>query len=205
MITIKEFNEVKRVSAVFLDRDGVINQDFGYVGNWNDFDFCPGALDALKFLSDKGVDIIIITNQSGIARGYYTEEQYNALTKKMLHVMQKHGVTISSVYYCPHYIRGDVLKYAVDCDCRKPKPGMILKGLETFSIKANMIFDNMNEEYVDRLKKLCQRYETEISDFYKSNLITNYPRGQFKGLSVEVFSKFSPASKYQRGKRNSNK
>ena len=55
MITIKEFNEVKRVSAVFLDRDGVINQDFGYVGNWNDFDFCPGALDALKFLSDKVV------------------------------------------------------------------------------------------------------------------------------------------------------
>ena len=79
------------------------------------------------------------------------------------------------------------------------------KDTETFSIKANMIFDNMNKEYVDRLKKLCQRYETEISDVYKSNLITNYPRGQFKGLSVEVFSKVSAGSKYYRGKHNSSK
>ena len=157
MNTVKEFNEVKRVSAVFLDRDGVVNRDFGYVGNWNDFDFCPGALDALKLLSDKGVDIIIVTNQSGIARGYYTEEEYNLLTKKMLHVMQKHGVTISAVYYCPHYIRGDVLKYAVDCDCRKPRPGMILKGLEAFSIKAEnaiMIGDRYSDELASKAANL---------------------------------------------------
>ena len=177
MNTVKEFNEVKRVSAVFLDRDGVVNRDFGYVGNWNDFDFCPGALDALKLLSDKGVDIIIVTNQSGIARGYYTEEEYNLLTKKMLHVMQKHGVTISAVYYCPHYIRGDVLKYAVDCDCRKPRPGMILKGLEAFSIKAEnaiMIGDKNSDELASKAANL--------KFFYIKTKIRNQPSDCFYSL-----------------------
>ena len=133
---VKEAHDVKIVSAVFLDRDGVINQDLGYVGKWADFQFCSGALDALKVLSDTKVHIIIVTNQSGIARGYYTEEEYNALTKKMLFVMENYGVNISSVYHCPHHVEGNIAKYAVTCGCRKPRPGMILKGLETFSIKA---------------------------------------------------------------------
>ena len=153
MNLVKESDGVKVVNAVFLDRDGVINQDFGYVGNWADFYFCPGALDALKMLSDKNVDIFIVTNQSGIARGYYTEQEFNSLTKKMLDVMQEHGVIISSVYFCPHHIEGNVVKYALNCDCRKPKPGMILKGLEDFSIKAEnaiMIGDKDSDELASK-------------------------------------------------------
>ena len=157
MNLVKESDEVKVVNAVFLDRDGVINQDFGYVGKWADFYFCPGALDALKMLSDKNVDIFIVTNQSGIARGYYTEQDFNSLTKKMLDVMQKHGVIISSVYFCPHHIKGNVVKYALNCDCRKPKPGMILKGLEAFSIKAKnaiMIGDKDSDELASKAANL---------------------------------------------------
>jgi len=157
MNLVKESDGVKVVNAVFLDRDGVINQDFGYVGNWADFYFCPGALDALKMLSDKNVDIFIVTNQSGIARGYYTEQEFNSLTKKMLDVMQEHGVIISSVYFCPHHIEGHVVKYALKCDCRKPKPGMILKGLEDFSIKAEnaiMIGDKDSDELASKAANL---------------------------------------------------
>jgi len=192
MNLVKESDEVKIVSAVFLDRDGVINQDFGYVGNWADFHFCPGALDALKVLSDKNVDIIIVTNQSGIARGYYTEEEYNALTKKMLDVMQKHGVIVSSVYHCPHYVEGDVVKYSVTCDCRKPKPGMILKGLEAFSIKAEnaiMIGDKDSDELASKAANLKFFYiNTKIRNqasacFYSLRecveFISNSPRYQF--------------------------
>ena len=157
MNPVNESVEVKVVSTVFLDRDGVINKDFGYVGNWADFHFCPGALDALQVLSDKHVNIVIVTNQSGIARGYYTEKEYNVLTEKMLDVMQKHGVIISSVYHCPHYIDGDVVKYAVTCDCRKPKPGMILKGLEALSVKAEnaiMIGDKDSDELASKAANL---------------------------------------------------
>ena len=157
MNSLKEDGEVKIVSAIFLDRDGVINQDLGYVGKWANFHFCAGALDALKVLSDKNVNIIIVTNQSGIARGYYTEKDYNALTKNMLDVMNNHGVSISSVYHCPHYVKGDVVKYAVSCDCRKPKAGMIFKGLSTFSIKAEnaiMIGDRYSDELASKAANL---------------------------------------------------
>lgn len=75
------------------------------------------------------------------------------------------------------------------------------KDSETFSIKASMIFDNMSEKYIDRLKNLCQRYEAEISDIYKLSSITKFPKGKFKGLSNEVFTKISPSSKYTKGKR----
>ena len=192
MNLVNETNEVKLVSAVFLDRDGVINQDFGYVGNWADFHFCPGALDAMKVLSDKKVDIIIVTNQSGIARGYYTEEEYNVLTKKMLDAMEKHGVMISSVYHCPHHVEGDVVKYAVTCDCRKPKPGMILKGLEAFSIKAEnaiMIGDKDSDELASKAANLNFFYintkiRNQSSDYFYSlgeciEFISNSPKYKF--------------------------
>jgi hypothetical protein len=76
------------------------------------------------------------------------------------------------------------------------------KDFETFSTKANMIFDNISEKYIDRLKNLCQRYEAEISDIYRLRSITKYPKGKFKGLSRDKFSKISPPSKYNKGKIN---
>ena len=161
MNLVKESDEVKVVNAVFLDRDGVINQDFGYVGNWADFYFCPGALDALKMLSDKNVDIFIVTNQSGIARGYYTEQEFNSLTKKMLDVMQEHGVIISSVYFCPHHIEGHVVKYALKCDCRKPLPGMLVKAASDFDInfsEAIMIGDKSSDMQAAEAAGISSRY-----------------------------------------------
>ena len=79
------------------------------------------------------------------------------------------------------------------------------KDIDTFSTKANMVFDNINEKYAHRLTNLCQRYETEISDIYKLSSITKSPKGKFKDLSIDAFSQISPASRFNRGKRSTNK
>jgi D-glycero-D-manno-heptose 1,7-bisphosphate phosphatase len=113
--------------AAFLDRDGVINLDRAYVHRWEDFEFVPGALDAAARLQAAGWRLVIVTNQSGIARGYFTQEQYQELTRRMLQAFEERAVHIDRVYHCPHHPKGSVAPWAVDCDCRKPAPGMILQ------------------------------------------------------------------------------
>ena len=113
--------------CVFLDRDGVINKDTGYVSKWEDFQFIPGVLDAIRKIYANGYDLVIVTNQSGIARGHYTIEEYDLLTNKMLAVIESNGVRVLAVYFCPHLPDGVVFQFAMKCDCRKPAPGMILR------------------------------------------------------------------------------
>ena len=113
--------------AAFIDRDGVINEDRGYVARIEDFVFLPGAIEGLKGLQDAGYLLVIITNQSGIARGYYTEGDYERLTQHMLAELARHGVHVAAVEHCPHLPDAPVVAYRQDCDCRKPKPGMILR------------------------------------------------------------------------------
>ena len=113
--------------AAFLDRDGVINCDRAYVGRWEDFEFVAGAIDAMRRLQQAGYLLVVITNQSGLARGYYTEAQYQALTEQMHKALAEAGVTLAGVYHCPHHPEGQVSEWRRDCDCRKPAPGMILR------------------------------------------------------------------------------
>ena len=113
--------------AVFLDRDGVINLDKAYVSKIEDFEFCKGIFEALKHFQNLGYLLIIVTNQSGIGRGYYSEEAFQKLTewmqKEFLHVKIK----IDGIYHCPHTPEAN-------CACRKPKSGMFLKAIEDFDI-----------------------------------------------------------------------
>jgi len=104
--------------ACFLDRDGVINVDEGYVGTIDRFRFIPGIFEALQKLQQRGFRLIVVTNQSGIARGYYTQADYEKVTRYMLEEFAKRGIKITAVYHCPHHPDEG-------CDCRKPKPGMI--------------------------------------------------------------------------------
>jgi len=104
--------------ACFLDRDGVINVDEGYVGSLERFRFIPGIFEALQKLQQRGFVLIVVTNQSGIARGYYTQADYEKVTRYMLEEFAKRGIEIAAVYHCPHHPDED-------CACRKPKPGMI--------------------------------------------------------------------------------
>ena len=111
--------------AAFLDRDGVINREIGYLHRWEDFEFLPGALQAMKRLHDVGYALVIVTNQSGIARGYYTEADYQALTTKLREALAAAGCPAAGIYHCPHHPSGKLAALAVDCDCRKPQPGML--------------------------------------------------------------------------------
>jgi D-glycero-D-manno-heptose 1,7-bisphosphate phosphatase len=143
--TIESLKEAERFlqpqRVVFLDRDGVINRkpaDGDYVKNWSEFNFLPGAIEALTLLAQKGYDIYIITNQRGIARGFMHEHDLTAIHGKLEEELEKHGAKIKQIYYCPHG-RDD------GCECRKPKPGMLFRAASEHNInltKAIFIGDN---------------------------------------------------------------
>lgn len=113
--------------AVLLDRDGTINQDLGHVFRIEDFVLLPGVLDALKLLTENHIDIFIITNQSGIAKGYYTLKDYEKITAHMLSIFSSKGIAVKEVLFCPHHVEGVVPEFTQKCQCRKPETGMLKK------------------------------------------------------------------------------
>ncbi len=126
--------------AVFLDRDGVLNVDVDYLYKIEDLQWVEGAREALAYLHKKGYQLFVVTNQSGIARGYYTVEDMEKLHQYMQSQMQEYGVQIEKFYYCPHHEEGKVAEYAVDCSCRKPKPGMLLQAMAEYAVDKEQSF-----------------------------------------------------------------
>ncbi|MDP2903131.1 MAG: D-glycero-beta-D-manno-heptose 1,7-bisphosphate 7-phosphatase [Methylovulum sp.] len=120
--------------SVFLDRDGVINQDKNYVHRIDDFIFIDGVFDACKSFVKAGYKIIIITNQAGIGRGYYTEHDFSILNDWMLAEFKRRGVFITAVYYCPHHAKHGLGQYFQACQCRKPEPGMLMQAASDHDI-----------------------------------------------------------------------
>ncbi|TRY09725.1 D-glycero-beta-D-manno-heptose 1,7-bisphosphate 7-phosphatase [Shewanella hanedai] len=116
--------------AVFLDRDGVINIDHGYVHMVDDFEYVEGVFDACRSIKEMGFKLAVVTNQSGIARGLYTEDQFHTLTEWMDWNFADKGIDFDGIYYCPHHAEKGIGDYKQDCDCRKPKPGMMLSAAE---------------------------------------------------------------------------
>ncbi len=116
-----------KARAVFLDRDGTINQDRGYVYRIADFHFYPRAVDAICSLNRAGWKVIVVTNQAGIAHGYFSEEDVRELHRFLHQEVAAGGGRLDGIYYCPHHPGGKVSKYAVSCGCRKPAPGMLLQ------------------------------------------------------------------------------
>ena len=125
---------VKKNRAVFLDRDGTINMEKGYLYRVEDFSFVPGAPQAIKLLKDAGFLVIVVTNQSGIARGYYSVRDVSLLHNHINAELARLGTTIDAFFICPHHPQGTIEKYSTRCDCRKPLPGMLLTAAEKFSI-----------------------------------------------------------------------
>lgn len=127
--------------ALFLDRDGVINFDYGHVHSVDNFDFIDGIFDLCRLAQQKGYLIIVITNQAGIGKGLYDEEDFHKLNSWMIDRFKFNDIIISKTYYCPH-------KPDDNCDCRKPNPGMLLKAIEEFKIYPNdsiLIGDNKSD------------------------------------------------------------
>jgi len=126
--------------ALFLDRDGIINVDHGYVHKKDDFDFIEGIFELCTTAIEKSYDIFVVTNQAGIARGLYTVSDFEKLTAWMQDVFIKHGIKLSKVYFCPHHPSKGNNEYKKNCKCRKPEPGMIIQAEQEFNLDlANSI------------------------------------------------------------------
>lgn len=119
--------------AVFLDRDGVLIEDVGFIRDPGQIRFLEGTFSALKLLQ-QFFFLIVATNQSGIARGYFDENDLLCIHKNMINQLNQSGVIVDALYYCPHLSNGVVEEYAVDCQCRKPKPGLLLRAQKDWSL-----------------------------------------------------------------------
>lgn len=120
--------------AVFIDRDGVINVDNGYVAKVDDFQYIKGVFAACRELKAMGYLLVLVTNQSGIARGYFTEDEFVTLTEWMDWNFVDEDVELDGIYYCPHHPEHGNETYRKDCDCRKPKPGMFFSARDDLEI-----------------------------------------------------------------------
>jgi histidinol-phosphate phosphatase family protein len=119
--------------AVFLDRDGTMNKDVPYCRHPEDFQLFPGAARAVRWLNEHGYKVIVVTNQSGVARGYFTEEMLGLVHQEMRNQLAEENARIDSIYYCPHHPDDN-------CECRKPKPKMILQAARKHDIDLKSSF-----------------------------------------------------------------
>ncbi len=126
--------------AVFFDRDGVLNHDLGYIYKIQDFFWMEGAKEAIALCKSKDYKVFVVTNQSGIARGLYKEEDVQKLHNFMLEELQKSGTSIDDFAYCPHHPEGKVEEYTRKCECRKPSAGMILTLAQKHNIDLSQSF-----------------------------------------------------------------
>lgn len=119
--------------AFFLDRDGTINQEKDYLYRVEDFEFVPGAPEAIRLLNEAGVLVVVVTNQSGVARGYYTEDDVEILHRHIAQELEASGARVDAWLYCPHHPAGKG-SYSLPCRCRKPLPGMLLDAARRLDI-----------------------------------------------------------------------
>ena len=149
---VKAKNLKQKQKAVFLDRDGTINKYVGFLRNIDDFELIPGAAEAIRAINESGYLAIVVTNQPVIARGEVTAPELQLIHNKMETLLGAEGAYLDAIYYCPHHphkgYEGEVPELKIDCECRKPKPGMLIKAAEDFNICLEdswMIGDGEND------------------------------------------------------------
>ncbi len=165
--------------ALFLDRDGVINVDHGYVSQKEQFEFINGIFELCNHAKAMNYMIIIVTNQSGIGRGYYSQADFDVLTAWMSAEFAKQGISITQVYNCPHHPEKAEGDYKIDCQCRKPQPGMILQAAAEHHIDVTqsvLIGDKMSDMKAAEAAGIPKRvllnslYNEGIDDFGLASL-----------------------------------
>ncbi len=129
-----------RGRAIFIDRDGTLNEEVGFITDPSQFRLFDFAAEAIRLINEAGWRAIVITNQSGIARGLFTEESLLELHTQIQSVLWKQGARIDAVYYCPHHPEAGDPPYLQDCDCRKPKPGLIERAARDFDLVLKECF-----------------------------------------------------------------
>jgi len=159
-------------SAVFLDRDGTINEEMGYINHPSRFFVFPFVPEAISLLNKINMVVVIITNQSGVARGYFTESLVIQIHNQFKNYLLEHRAYIDAIYYCPHHPVEGKGKYKKDCDCRKPKPGMVLRAVKEQNIdlkRSYLIGDRYKDiEYADKL------------NLTSGLVMTGYGRGEYE-------------------------
>ena len=168
--------------AIFLDRDGTINVEKDYLFKIEEFEFLPRVVEGLRILQDTGYKLIVITNQSGIARGFYQEEDCIKLNKWMTETLALQGISISRIYYCPHHPDAKILKYKVDCSCRKPKLGLFEQAIAEYDLDINQC-----HAIGDKIRDCAICKETGCRGFLideneKKEIIDNVKAGKYRNV-----------------------
>ena len=169
-----------------MDRDGTINVDKAYVYKIADFEFLPGTKEALSLLVDAGYRLVIITNQSGVARGYYTENDVRMLHGWLLETLAREGIDIAGIYYCPHHPEAQIEAFRMDCGCRKPGLDLFYRAALELDIDLSISFavgDRMRDLQIC-LEGGCRGY-----------LVGNNDAGASLPFSIERVSNLLTAAK----------
>lgn len=172
--------------ALFLDRDGIINHDNGYVFKWDDFKIYPDIVVLIQLAKESGLKVIIVTNQSGIARNYYTIEDLTELHLKMNQWLDENNATVDGIYYCPFHPKGEVTQFKRTSMLRKPFPGMFLMANAEMGIdlENSIMIGDKNSDRIDELEMrtlfIQGNYELSDKDSTFSNLkeLTEYIKSQ---------------------------
>jgi D,D-heptose 1,7-bisphosphate phosphatase len=125
---------MKKAAAVFLDRDGVINEEVGYIDSLEKLKIIPCAFEAIRLINASDMKAVVISNQSGVARGFFTEEFVRQTHDHLQAMLREHAVSLDRFYYCPHHPTEGAALYRQICDCRKPAPGMFLRAAKDLNI-----------------------------------------------------------------------
>lgn len=163
--------------AIFLDRDGTLIEEVGYIDTPGKIKMIPDADAAIRLLKEIGYQTIIVSNQSGVARGYFDESTVQSINRRVLDLFAAEEARIDAVYYCPHHPKADDQNYGRDCECRKPKPGMFLKAAEEHNIdlsKSIMIGDKHTDVQAGKNLRM-----------FSILLLTGFGKGELEKMKKE--------------------
>ena len=166
--------------AVFLDRDGTINEQMGYVNHISRFQMLPGVTEAIRRLNEAQIPVVVVTNQSGLARGYFPAELLAAVHEKLAALLAEEGAHVDGIYVCPHHPEAKKDEYRVNCNCRKPKPGLLLQAAAEMGLDLARSFV-VGDRWSDlKTAKACGALPVLV--------LTGYGRGdaQYIGPTQEV-------------------
>jgi D-glycero-D-manno-heptose 1,7-bisphosphate phosphatase len=134
--------------AVFIDRDGTINVDVDFLSSPEQLELIPRSADAIRELNLMNIPVVVITNQSGIARGLFSEDDLSSIHRKLDHLLDQAGAKVLDYFYCPHHPTDGIAPYVKECECRKPKPGMLLQAKEKYGFDLERSFV-IGDKFID--------------------------------------------------------